>query len=178
MDVNVRYENTANYQFTQLRREPIVRPAQGVQRASGSVTPPYPQTNQLQAGHQVAVRNEVVATYQRSLAMTRGTTTTEPTTTRQQYYGGAYSQAPAPLQSYTVSDETLDRLVSSINDTLALTAANRRLEHGVHEGTNTILVRVVDSETNEVIREIPPEERVDAMYRLRSALGLTFDQAV
>jgi len=48
---------------------------------------------------------------------------------------------------------------------------NKNLNFKVHEDTGRIQVAVVDSETNETIREIPSEEMLDLAYRLSEASG-------
>jgi flagellar protein FlaG len=53
---------------------------------------------------------------------------------------------------------------------------NRRLEYSIHEGTKEIMVKVINSETNEVIREIPPEKILDMIAKLWKLVGLMVDE--
>jgi uncharacterized FlaG/YvyC family protein len=85
------------------------------------------------------------------------------------------SERPAELVD-SVTDSTLNRIVAEANRNLANT--NRRLEVGVHEGTNRIMVRVMDSETDEIIRELPPEERLDAITKIKEMVGFNFNHSV
>ena len=80
-------------------------------------------------------------------------------------------QGVAPQVNVTeVSDEALERAIREANEALAL--HNVRINHMTHEGTGLIAVTVVDADTEEVIREIPPQSRLDAMYQFRNIEGL------
>lgn len=55
---------------------------------------------------------------------------------------------------------------------------NRRAEFNIHEGTGKIMVKLVDLETGDVVREIPPEKIVDMMTHLRELIGLVVDETI
>ncbi|HOQ51653.1 MAG TPA: flagellar protein FlaG [Candidatus Atribacteria bacterium] len=48
----------------------------------------------------------------------------------------------------------------------------------VHEETERIIARVIDRETKEVIREIPPEKFLDMIARLQELAGVFIDEMV
>ena len=48
----------------------------------------------------------------------------------------------------------------------AMQGANTTLEFSVHEKTKTIMVKVLNRDTGEVIREIPPEKNLDFVAKL------------
>lgn len=52
----------------------------------------------------------------------------------------------------------------------------RRLKFNVHEGTGRIWVQVIDLETNEVVKEIPPERYLDLVARIWELVGLLVDE--
>ena len=52
---------------------------------------------------------------------------------------------------------------------------NRQLSFDVRDKTGEVFVRVVDKETGDVIREIPPEELVALSERIRETVGLIFE---
>ncbi len=58
----------------------------------------------------------------------------------------------------------------------AISGGNRRFEFSVHEKTKEIMVKVVDSDTNQVIREIPPEKILDMVAKLCEMAGLIVDE--
>ena len=58
----------------------------------------------------------------------------------------------------------------------AILGSFRRFEFSIHEETKEIMVKVIDSETNEVIREIPPEKILDMVARLWEMAGIIVDE--
>jgi len=69
---------------------------------------------------------------------------------------------------------TVQEAVDDINKVLHY--LNERLEFSVHEATNRIMVRVLDRETEEVLREIPPEQILDLVAKLQELVGLLVDK--
>lgn len=68
---------------------------------------------------------------------------------------------------------SMDRAISDANSKLS--DFNKSLKYSVHDATNTVMVKMVDSETDEVIREYPSETRLDAMARVRELAGVLVD---
>lgn len=68
----------------------------------------------------------------------------------------------------------LDQLTDGLNRTLK--AVDKRLQFLVHEETDRIYVKVIDGETGEVIREIPPEKILDLVGHIQQLLGLLIDE--
>jgi flagellar protein FlaG len=58
----------------------------------------------------------------------------------------------------------------------ALVTSNRALEFSVHEKTKEIIVRVVDTETKEVVREIPSEKILDMVANILEMAGILVDE--
>lgn len=51
-------------------------------------------------------------------------------------------------------------------------------EFSVHKPTNTVVVKIVDSQTNQVIDEIPPEKILDLVAGLWKIAGLFVDKKI
>src|SRR5690554_3800975 len=64
----------------------------------------------------------------------------------------------------------VESAVESINNDME--HINRALRFTVHEDTQRLMVRVVNVRTDEVIKEIPPEEVLDTVARIREMIGL------
>ena len=75
--------------------------------------------------------------------------------------------APAFDLQKTTSD--LERISS---------AFNRRLRFEIDHESREILVKVIDSETDKVIKELPPEELRRLHSSLRETIGVLFDRTV
>jgi len=74
----------------------------------------------------------------------------------------------------SISEKMLTGIVKEANK--ALVAAQRELEFSVHEKTKDIIVRVINTETKEVIREIPPEKILDLVASILEMAGLLVDE--
>jgi len=57
-------------------------------------------------------------------------------------------------------------------------AFNRKLQFVVDHSSNEVLVKVIDKDTDKVIKVIPPEELQRLHKSLKEAIGLLFDEMV
>lgn len=55
---------------------------------------------------------------------------------------------------------------------------DRRFEFSIHETTKQIMVKVIDVNTDEVIREIPPEKILDLVASIWEATGIIVDERI
>ena len=85
------------------------------------------------------------------------------------------SDFPMSFSDREIPESSISRYVGSVNEALA--PSFFRLEIGIHEPTNNVMVQVVDTRTAEVLRELPPESRLDIMAKLREFAGLLFDRS-
>lgn len=53
-----------------------------------------------------------------------------------------------------------------------------KLQFNVNQELNKVVVRVVDTSTNEVIREIPSEDLQRIQARMKHAIGVLFDEMI
>lgn len=89
-----------------------------------------------------------------------------------------------PAAGKSVDDAQVHEMVGKSVEVLnkALKVANHHLEFRMHEASGRYSVKVVDSETNQVIREIPPERMLDFSAKIKQmledALGLLVDEKV
>ncbi|MFA7468541.1 MAG: flagellar protein FlaG [Desulfotomaculaceae bacterium] len=75
-----------------------------------------------------------------------------------------------------VREENLEELVRSSHSTLE--SKYVRFEFNIHEATNKVMVKVVDKNTDEVIREIPPEKILDMVAKMWELAGLFIDEKI
>jgi flagellar protein FlaG len=47
---------------------------------------------------------------------------------------------------------------------------------GIHEATNRVTIKLVDKETKEVIKELPPEKTLDMIAKVWELAGLLVDE--
>ncbi|MGI5880075.1 MAG: flagellar protein FlaG [Syntrophomonadaceae bacterium] len=85
-----------------------------------------------------------------------------------------------PMVRQKVDAEVLQEAVESVNR--ALEVSSYHLEFKVHEGSGRYQIKVVDSNSNEVLREIPPERILDLAADIRKMmdkiLGLLVDETI
>jgi flagellar protein FlaG len=72
-------------------------------------------------------------------------------------------------------DET-KQAVTEVN--AILKSMNHHLQFSIDDRTNTVIVKLIDGETGEVIRQIPPEEIVRLRAYYRDQQGLLVNMAV
>jgi len=60
----------------------------------------------------------------------------------------------------------------------ALEGPSTMFEMRVHEQTHSVIVRVLNRETGELIREIPPEKTLDLVAKMMEFAGLLIDERV
>lgn len=73
-----------------------------------------------------------------------------------------------------VSPEKIKNAISEINKKIRPT--HTQCEFKYHEATNRICITVKDSETDEVIKEIPPEKTLDMIAKTLELAGLLVDE--
>lgn len=70
------------------------------------------------------------------------------------------------------SNERVKKAVSELNKNME----NSIAQFGIHEGTNRITIKIVDKETKEVIKELPPEKTLDMIAKAWELAGIMVDE--
>lgn len=73
-----------------------------------------------------------------------------------------------------ISKETLDKLIDEVNDKFRL--VNKEFSYSIHEKTNRFIVKIKDSESGEILKEIPSEESLDMVAKIMEMTGLLIDE--
>jgi len=77
-------------------------------------------------------------------------------------------------ENVPISDE---QLIRSIERAIkAMEGANTQLDFSIHQKTKQIMVKVLDTETGKVIREIPPEKTLDFVAKMWEMVGILVDE--
>lgn len=74
------------------------------------------------------------------------------------------------------SDVELEESVEELNDTIE--ALHKDLRFQIHEGSERMMVEVINLDNNEIIKEIPPKEVLDMIGRIREMVGLLIDEKI
>ena len=92
---------------------------------------------------------------------------------------GEIANAGIPKPDYTEygaknAESALDKAVDEANKKIM--GYNKEFEYSVHKITKDIMIKVIDTETEEVIREIPPQKALDAIAAMWELAGLLVDE--
>jgi flagellar protein FlaG len=85
-------------------------------------------------------------------------------------------QAPKPQNSQSET-KSKPQIISTAADIQRLSHAfNKKLQFVVDHNSNEVLVKVIDKDTDKVIKVIPPEELQRLHRNLKEAIGLLFNE--
>lgn len=83
------------------------------------------------------------------------------------------SQANAKQTQLQKSDQ-LKKAIAEMNK--KINNSNEEAVFGVHEDTNRIMIKIMDKETKEVIKEFPPEKTLDMIAKIWEMAGILVDE--
>ncbi|HHZ13616.1 MAG TPA: flagellar protein FlaG [Clostridiales bacterium] len=83
---------------------------------------------------------------------------------------------PNRNEPITIGELELIEAIERANKTLV--GINTNFKFSIHEDTKAIMVKVINSETQEVIREIPPEKILDMVAKMWELAGLIVDRHI
>lgn len=75
-----------------------------------------------------------------------------------------------------IKEEEIEEQIKEINEKLL--GSHQELQYHIHERTQKLLIKLVDTRTKEVIKEIPEEKLVDIMADICEGAGLLIDEKV
>lgn len=71
-----------------------------------------------------------------------------------------------------ISQEQIKKAVENINKNMS----NSEAVFGIHEETNRVTIKIVDKDTKEVIKELPPEKTLDMIAKAWELAGILVDE--
>ncbi|HOJ13048.1 MAG TPA: flagellar protein FlaG [Deltaproteobacteria bacterium] len=84
--------------------------------------------------------------------------------------------ATKPLQKDDRSADEMKKDIEAINEQLAV--LNQSLQFRIDEESKDVVIRIVDKDSGEVIKQIPPEEIMNLRRRLREMSSLFVERTV
>lgn len=72
------------------------------------------------------------------------------------------------------NDKQMQMAVSNANSKMR--HSKTKAEFSYHEPTKSVSIRIMDEETNEVIKEIPPEETLNMIVKMWELAGIMVDE--
>ena len=70
--------------------------------------------------------------------------------------------------------EQLKKAIAEMNK--RINNSNEEAVFGVHEDTNRIMIKIMDKDTKEVIKEFPPEKTLDMIAKIWEMAGILVDE--
>lgn len=89
-----------------------------------------------------------------------------------QQKGDTDSQTGNHQTGQQVNNEQLKKAVEKLNKSMA----NSEAVFGFHEDTHRVTIKIVDKDTKEVIRELPPEKTLDMIAKVWELAGILVDE--
>lgn len=94
--------------------------------------------------------------------------------------GGGQDAAPQGIQGKPASKkpgqvmdgESIKGAVSDLN--AMAQDLHRELQFSLDQKSDTVVVKIIDKQTNKVLRQIPPEDLLELRQRLKDAAGVIF----
>lgn len=82
-------------------------------------------------------------------------------------------QTTQQAQQRVVKDQ-LKKAIAEMNK--KINNSNEEAVFGVHEETNRVMIKIVDKDTKEVIKEFPPEKTLDMIAKVWEVAGILVDE--
>lgn len=82
------------------------------------------------------------------------------------------SEATSIADMQTAENEKIKKAIEKMNSQLPHSEA----KFGIHEATNRVMIKLVDKDTQEVIKEIPPEKTLDMIAKCMELAGVLVDE--
>lgn len=80
------------------------------------------------------------------------------------------------VESLMKDDTAFQDKLKKIMEQVASALPNAEAKFGIHEKTNRITITLVDKDTQEVIKEIPPEKSLDLIAKRMELAGVLVDE--
>ncbi len=85
---------------------------------------------------------------------------------------GSSGEQEKEQDGHQASHEQIRKAVERLNKNMAHSEA----VFGIHEKTNRVTIKIVDKDTKEVIKELPPEKTLDMIAKAWELAGLLVDE--
>lgn len=85
-------------------------------------------------------------------------------------------QPPSQADVQKIPKEKLQQAVDAVNEFFEIN--HSELKFVFHEGLEKYFVQLVNAETDEVVREIPPKKLLDVFYEMQKLVGMMVDEKI
>lgn len=101
--------------------------------------------------------------------------TTQHQESKQPEYTTKNAQNPQSDEQ-KLSKDKLQQAVDSVNELFEI--SHNTSKFVMHEGLDRYYVQLIDKESKEVVKEIPPKKLLDAFYEMQKLVGMVVDEKI
>ncbi len=141
-----------------------------IEPLSSAMTYQAQTTQQAKPVQKTVVENTEVATPEQTNAYDATTVKVAETEKQDSQSGQDSSQSNTANQQ--AANEQIRKAVENMNKNLS----NSEAIFGIHDATNRVTIKIVDKETKEVLKEIPPEKTLDMIAKAWELAGILVDE--
>ena len=87
---------------------------------------------------------------------------------------GSGSQQQQAAKNTQAAPDQLKKMIEEMNK--KINNSNEIAMFGIHEETNRVVIKIMDKDTKEVIKEFPPEKTLDMIARIWEMAGILVDE--
>ena len=87
---------------------------------------------------------------------------------------GSTSQQQQAAKNAQAAPDQLKKMIEEMNK--KINNSNEIAMFGIHEDTNRIMIKIMDKDTKEVIKEFPPEKTLDMIAKIWEMAGILVDE--
>lgn len=145
-----------------------------IEPLSSAMTYQAQTTQQAKPVQKTVVEDTEVATPEKATAhdaMTVKVTETEKQNSQSEQDSQG-EQGSSYAEQQQANNEQIRKAVEQLNKSLSHSEA----VFGIHEETNRVTIKIVDKDTKEVIKEIPPEKTLDMIAKAWELAGILIDE--
>lgn len=143
----------------------------GIEPLSSAMTFQAQTTPQAKPVQKTTVENMDVATSEQVNAYD-ATTVKVSGVDRQDGQNGQDAAGNNAAKDQQASAEQIKKAVEQLNKNMPHSEA----VFGIHEATNRLTIKIVDKDTKEVIKELPPEKTLDMIAKVWELAGIIVDE--
>lgn len=143
-----------------------------IEPLSSAMTYQAQTTQQARPVPKVAEDMDVAAQEQNNIYDSTTVKVAAPEKREEQSGGQSGSESNSPKEQQQASAEQIKKAVEQLNKNLSHSEA----VFGIHDATNRVTIKIVDKESKEVIKEIPPEKTLDMIAKAWELAGLLVDE--
>lgn len=144
-----------------------------IEPLSSAMTYQAQNTQQVRPAAKQAVENMDVATQEQNNVYD-ATTVKVAEADRKNRQGSSQdnSESSTARDQQQATTEQIKKAIENLNKNLS----NSEAVFGIHEATNRVTIKIIDKESKEVIKELPPEKTLDMIAKAWELAGILVDE--